>query len=156
MIDFLLFKFIKSDIKGQLSLEYILTSIIVILILCSLSIPILNLTIDYSTDVVDSLNAKSQLNKICDAIDFCYSSGKGSKKVVLVNFNKDVTINFLNNNSKGLASINMIVSKNESNIISYYFNYPSLRDNIFLSKGFSKLLIEWGEDSDVITISKIL
>ena len=69
--------------KGQLSLEYILSSMIVILIISLISIPILLTAMDYSNDIIDSINAKSELSKITDAIDFCYASGKGHRLLLI-------------------------------------------------------------------------
>ena len=85
-----------SDNKGQLSLEYILSSMIVILIISLISVPILLAAIDYSNDIIDSINSKNELSKITDAIDFCYSSGKGSKRIVYVDFNQDVNMKLYN------------------------------------------------------------
>ena len=54
-------KNIKMDIKGQLSLEYVLSSMIVILIISLISVPILLTSMYYSNDIIDSINAKSEL-----------------------------------------------------------------------------------------------
>ena len=51
------------DNKGQLSLEYVLSSMIVILIISLISVPILLTAIDYSNDIIDSINAKSELSR---------------------------------------------------------------------------------------------
>lgn len=105
-----------SDRKGQLSLEYILSSVIVILIISLISVPILLTAIDYSNDVIDSINSKNELNKITNAIDFCYSSGKGSKRIVYVDFNHDINIKLYNNGKEGFASINLKLSDNSKEI----------------------------------------
>ena len=70
----LIMKIFNLDNKGQLSLEYIISSMIVILIISLISVPILLTTIDYSNEIIDSINAKAELSKITDAIDYCYSS----------------------------------------------------------------------------------
>ena len=95
--------------KGQLSLEYVLSSMIVILIISLISVPILLTAMDYSNDILDSINSKSELSKITDAIDFCYASGKGSKRTVLVDFNRNVDIRLYNDGKNGLALINLIL-----------------------------------------------
>ena len=48
---------LKMDKKGQLSLEYILLSMMAILIISLLSVPILLTAIDYSSDIIDSINS---------------------------------------------------------------------------------------------------
>ena len=144
-----------SDRKAQLSLEYILSSMIVILIISLISVPILLTAIDYSNDVIDSINSKNELNKVTDAIDFCYSSGKGSKRIVYVDFNQDVNIKFHNDGEKGLASSILNLSDN-SKEISSSFDYPFLNENIHLSKGFNKIIVKWNEDSNRIEVDRII
>ena len=93
---------------------------------------------------MDSLNAKTELSKITEGIDFCYNSGKGSKKIVFIDLNNDLEINLLNNNSKGMAVADLDLSNNDL-----------LNENIVLSKGFNKVLIEWSDESGLIEVSKI-
>ena len=143
------------DNKGQLSLEYVLSSMIVILIISLISVPILLTAMDYSNDIVDSINAKSELSKITDAIDFCYASGKGSKRIVYVDFNKNVDMKLYNDGNKGLASINLNLSDNSKEIRSS-FDYNALNDNIHLSKGFNKIAVKWNEDSNMIEVNRLI
>ena len=141
--------------KGQLSLEYILSSMIVILIISLISVPILLTAMDFSNDMIDSINAKSELFKITDAIDFCYASGKGSKRIVLVDFNRNVDIRLYNDGKMGFASINLNLSDNEKEIESS-FDYKGLNENIHLSKGFNKLAVKWDEDSNGIEVNRLI
>ena len=148
-------KNIKMDIKGQLSLEYVLSSMIVILIISLISVPILLTAMDYSNDIIDSINAKSELSKITDAIDFCYASGKGSKRIVYVDFNRNVDMRFYNDGKRGFASINLNLLDNAKEIISS-FDYNGLNENIHLSKGFNKISVKWDEDSNVIEVNRLI
>ncbi len=141
--------------KGQLSLEYIISIMMVILIITLVTIPLLSITIDYSKDIIDSLNAKNELNKIADAIDFSYNSGKGSKRIVLVNFNQDVNIHFTSNSDGGFAYLNLNLS-DSSKRISVDYDCSSLNSNIQLSKGFHKILVEWNDDSGLMEVSKLV
>ena len=143
------------DNKGQLSLEYVLSSMIVILIISLISVPILLTAIDYSNDIIDSINAKSELSKITGAIDFCYTSGKGSKRIVYVDFNQNVDIRLYNEGNKGFASINLNLSDNLKEIRSS-FDYNALNDNIHLSKGFNKIAVNWDEDSNMIEVNRLI
>ena len=147
--------FKSTDNKGQLSLEYILSAMMVILLISLLSVPVLSLTIDYSNDIIDSINAKNELSKITDAIDFCYNCGKGSKKIVLLNFNKDLSIRFSNDGEEGIAYLNLQLSDGTSKEISSDFEYNGLNINMQFSKGFNKLLVEWDEHTGLIRLSKL-
>ncbi|AMK15224.1 hypothetical protein [Methanobrevibacter olleyae] len=148
-------KFENLGNKGQLSLEYILSSMIVILIISLISVPILLTTIDYSNDLIDSINAKNELSKITDAIDFCFTAGKGSRKIIYVDFNQDINLKLSNNGKVGYASVNLNLSDNSKEIVRY-FDYANLNDNIQLSKGFNKLIVEWNEDSNRIEITRVI
>lgn len=148
-------KMITLGNKGQLSLEYVLSSMIVILIISLISIPILLTAIDFSNDIMDSINSKSELSKITDAIDFCYASGKGSKRVVLVDFNRNVDISIYNDGKNGLASINLNLSGNSEEITSN-FDYNGLNENIHLSKGFNRIAVKWDENSNVIEVKRLI
>ena len=143
------------DKKGQLSLEYVLSSMIVILIISLISVPILLTAMDYSNDIIDSINAKSELSKITDAIDFCYASGKGSKRIVYVDLNRNVDIRLYNDGNKGFASIDLNLSDNSKEITSS-FDYNGLNENIHLSKGFNKIAVNWDEDSNMIEVNRFL
>ena len=146
---------LKMDKKGQLSLEYILLSMMAILIISLLSVPILLTAIDYSSDIIDSINSKAELSKITDAIDYCYCSGKGSKRMVYVDFNQDVDVKLSNNGRMGVASINLILSDNTKEITSS-FDYIRLNENIHLSRGFNKILVKWDEDSNMIEVNRAI
>ena len=143
------------DNKGQLSLEYVLSSMIVILIISLISVPILLTAMDYSNDIIDSINAKSELSKITDAIDFCYASGKGSKRIVYVDLNRNVDIRLYNEGNKGFASIDLNLSDNSKEITSS-FDYNGLNENIHLSKGFNKITVIWDEDSNMIEVNRLI
>ena len=143
------------DKKGQLSLEYVLSSMIVILIISLISVPILLTATDYSNDIIDSINAKSELSKITDAIDFCYASGKGSKRIVYVDLNRNVDSRRYNDGNKGFASIDLNLSDNSKEITSS-FDYNGLNENIHLSKGFNKIAVNWDEDSNMIEVNRLI
>lgn len=143
------------DNKGQLSLEYVLSSMIAILIITLISIPVLLTAMDYSNDIIDSINSKSELSKITDAIDFCYTSGKGSKRIVMVDFNRDVDIRFYNDGKKGFATISLNLSDNAKEITNT-FDYNGLNENIHLQKGFNRIAVKWNEDSNMIEVNRVI
>lgn len=143
------------DSKGQLSLEYILSSMIVILIISLISVPILLTTMDYSKDIVDSINSKAELSKITDAIDYCYASGKGSKRVVYLDFNQNADIQLSNDGKKGIATVDLNMSDGFKEI-SKSFDCPDINENIHISKGFNRIMVEWNEESNKIEVYRAI
>ena len=146
-------KIFNLDNKGQLSLEYILSSMIVILIISLISVPVLLTAMDYSNDIIDSIDSKEELSKVTDAIDYCYASGKGSKRIVYVDFNQNLNLRLSNNGKIGIASINLNLSSGSMEITDA-FDYPYLNENIHFSSGFNKVAVEWKEDSNEIEVKK--
>lgn len=146
---------LNMDDKGQMSLEYILSSMIAILIISLISVPILLTAIDYSNDITDSIDSKYELTKITDAIDFCYASGKGSKRIVYVDFNQNADMKLSSDGKRGLASVILNLS-NDSIEITCPFDYDGLNENVHLSKGFNKIIVRWDEDSDGIEVNRII
>lgn len=148
-------KLFNLDNNGQLSLEYILSSMLVIIVISLISVPILLTAIDFSNDIIDSINAKAELSKITDAIDYCYISGKGSKRIVYLDFNQDVNVRLSNNGKTGIAFIDIKLSDG-SKEISDSFDYSNLNEYLPLSKGFNKIAVEWDEESNRIEVKKII
>ena len=95
------------------------------------------------------------MSKITDAIDFCYASGKGSKRIVYVDLNRNVDIRLYNDGNKGFASIDLNLSDNSKEITSS-FDYNGLNENIHLSKGFNKITVIWDEDSNMIEVNRLI
>lgn len=141
-------KNIILDNEGQLSLEYILSSMIVILIISLISVPLLLTVMDYSNDIVDSINSKNELSKMTDAIDFCYASGKGSERILYVDFNRNADIRFYNDGKNGLASMNLNLREGSKEITDSY-DYPYLDEDLHFPKGFNKIIVRWDEDSKI-------
>lgn len=143
------------DNKGQLSLEYVLIAMIGILLLTLISFPLLNISIDTSNDIIDSINAKNELNKLVDGINYCYASGKGSKRVILLEFNKDnqITISSLNND-KCIIKSNIKLS-NSNKELSFQLNTPIESKSITFKKGINKVAVKWSENSNKIIINKL-
>lgn len=143
------------DNKGQLSLEYVLIAMIGILLLTLISFPLLNLSIDTSNDIIDSINAKNELNKLVNGVNYCYSSGKGSKRVILLDFNKDnqIMISSLNND-KSIIKSNIKLS-NSNKELSFQLNTPIETQSITFKKGLNKVAIKWSENSNKIIINKL-
>lgn len=142
------------DSKGQLSLEYVLIAMIGILLLTLISFPLVNLSIDMSNDVIDSINSKNELNKLSDGINYCYYSGKGSKKIVTLNFRKETTVNFLlSSENKTIIKSKINLNKDMKKEIIINSNAPIQTKTISFNKGFNKIIIEYPTNSNKISVN---
>ncbi|MBU4548087.1 MAG: class III signal peptide-containing protein, partial [Euryarchaeota archaeon] len=66
------------DKRGQLSVEYLLLVLIILIILGTVTIPLIGDSIDASMDVSMVSDAKTAVESISSAADIVYSNGPGS------------------------------------------------------------------------------
>ncbi len=72
----------KMDNKGQMSVEYLLVVLVVILVLSIVTIPLISNSIDASNDVSHSSDAKVSASTIANAADTVYANGPGAKRTI--------------------------------------------------------------------------
>ncbi|MDR3223864.1 MAG: class III signal peptide-containing protein [Methanobrevibacter sp.] len=144
------FNLIKDN-KGQLSIEYLLVVLTVILILIAITLPTLEFGVNNSIDMTNILKTKSECVKIADAVNIIYSNGAGSKKTIIVDIPKDTNLNF---NSKNVYFDYLLW---DGGIKKIYLNcnYNDLTNIIPLHRGVNKIIIEWSIISDKIEISLV-
>lgn len=70
------------DNKGQMSVEYLLIVLVVILVLAIVTVPLISNSIDASNDVSHSSDAKVAATTIANAADTVYANGPHSKRTV--------------------------------------------------------------------------
>jgi len=147
---------ILKDCKGQLSLEFLLVSFLVILILVSITLPIANLGIDLAIDSSSSLEIKSEVLKIANGIDSVYSNGAGSKRTIAIEVPHNVNIRFSKDlhSEIGLATVEHILSDGSMKKIEVSYKYPDLNYNLHLAKGYNTVIIEWPANSSEIIVYK--
>lgn len=139
------------DNKGQLSVEILFLFAISLIILIVFTIPLGHLAISSTLDIVNVLNAESEINHLANEIDTVYCQGAGAKRVVSVELNKDLDV-FIK--SKSLSGF-MVLNDGKSKILSENHNAPNVFSNLYLSKGVNRVLIIWEKDSSNIIIKKL-
>ena len=147
-----------KDIKGQLSLELLLISFLVILILVSITLPIANLGIDLSIDSSNLLEIKSEVSKIANEIDSVYSNGLGSKRTIVIEAPEDLNVRFSKdlNSEIGLATAQYILNNGSMKEIKVNYKYPNLNYDLHLIKGHNTVIIEWPVNSSEIIVYKTI
>ena len=149
-------KNIYNEIKGQLSLEFLLISFLAILILVSFTLPLANIAIDFGLDSSNSLEIKSEISKLANGIDSVYSNGAGSKRTIVIELRNNVNVRFSKdpNSENGLAIVDYVLSDGSLKKIEVNYKYPGLNFNLLLIKGYNKIIIEWPINSTDIIIYK--
>ncbi len=91
-------------------------------------------------------------------IDTVYSNGIGSKRSIAIEVPDNINIKFSKglNSQGGLASANHILSDGITKEIKVEYKCPLLEHNLFLSKGYNFVVIEWPVESNEIKIYKVV
>jgi len=85
------------DENGQASVEYVLLSLIFLIILSSVTIPLVSNSINSTMDVSDTSNVNSAVNSIANAVGIVYANGPGAKRTINVYFPDSGTLSYTNN-----------------------------------------------------------
>lgn len=138
------------DNKGQVSLEYLLIFAISLIILIAFTMPIANFGLEKTLDVSNSLDAKSELSKLSNAISQVYGEGQGSKQTVFITVNEPVNVKITN------SYISASIKLNDNSFKKIKLNHNSNLDSgsIFLDKGENKIIVEWPIGNENMIIYK--
>lgn len=141
------------DDIGQVSFEYLMLILVAILILGTVTIPLIGRAIDASNDVSRASDAKVAVESIANAANIVYANGPGAKRTVNFYIPQSGTIGFDKTNK--IIYFDLTLSNNTRRI-----NATTEYDNITLNptslnKGWHKAVIYWPDKSGniVITIS---
>ena len=81
-----------KDNKGQISLEYLLIFAVSLILLIAFTLPLLEFGLENTMDLSNSLNAKSELSKLSNAISQVYGEGQGSRQTIYLTLDKPVDV----------------------------------------------------------------
>ena len=139
-----------KDNSGQVSLEYLLIFAISLILLIVFTLPLADMTVQDTMDVSDTMNVKSDLSKISQAVKEVYGQGQGSKQSVVITSQKDITINVANNYISSNLKLNDGSNKNEK----IYFDSTLEKSNLYIKKGTNSIVVEWPQGSENMQIYK--
>ncbi len=80
------------DVKGQASAEYLLLVLVFLIILGSVTIPLIAKSINYSMDVSISSDASTAVNSIANEVGLVYANGPGSVRTINIYSNANGTL----------------------------------------------------------------
>lgn len=139
----------KED-KGQVSLEYLLIFAVSIILLIAFTMPLAEMAIENTMDVSNSLNIKSELSKLSNAISLVYSEGQGSKQTVYLTLDEPVNVGI----SNSYLSCNYKLNDGKYKDFKLDFNSNLNKGSLFLDKGENKIIVEWPVNDEKMIIYK--
>ncbi|MEE3491019.1 MAG: hypothetical protein VZR10_09120 [Methanobrevibacter sp.] len=136
------------DNGGQVALEYLLIFTISLILLIVFTLPLSELTVKNTLDVSDTLDVKSYLSKIAQAVKKVYGQGQGSRQTVDIVSSKDIQVNVANN----CVSCTLKLKDGSSKVEKIYFKSTLPKSTLYISKGENSIVIDWPIDSESMQI----
>lgn len=129
---------IRMDKRGQLSVEYLLLVLIILIILGTVTIPLIGNSIDASMDVSMVSDAKTAVESISSAADIVYSNGPGSRRTMDIYIPQGTNLNTANN----IVGMNITYSQG-TKFVNSTVNYRLNNATTAVSKGWYRVTVNW-------------
>lgn len=139
-----------KDSKGQISLEYLLIFAISLILLIVFTLPLAEQSIQNTLDVSDTVNMKSDLSQLSQAIETVYGQGQGSKRSINIMANEPNKINI----AGSYISCNMKLKDSSNKQIKINCNSNLDKTDIPITKGINTIIVEWPAGSENMKIYK--
>jgi len=136
------------DSNGQVSLEYMLIFAVSLILLIAFTLPMTDMTIRNTLDVSDSLDVKSDLSKLSNAIESVYGQGQGSKQSVNIISKDSHRIDV----SDSHVSCRLKLNDGASKLVNVDCNSNLKRTSIPIGKGTNTIIVEWPVGSENMKI----
>lgn len=137
------------DEKGQVSVEYLMLIFVAILILGTITLPLVGKAIDASNDVSRASDAKIAVETIANAADVVYANGPGAKRTVSFYIPQNGTL-VCNNN---MIYFTIKFSNNTMQNITAITQYNITSNSMQLTKGWHTATITWPINTKSIVIA---
>lgn len=125
--------------SGQVALEYILIFAISLILLVVFTIPLTQQSVENTLDISDTLNLKSDLEKIAQAIMQVYGEGQGSRHTVNVICQRSIKVNV----DADHISSNLKLKDGTYEPVKVDYDSNLAKSSIYLSEGENTIVVEW-------------
>ena len=136
------------DDRGQVSLEYLLIFAISLILLVVFTLPLAEMTVENTMDVSDTLDVKSDLVRISQAVKEVYGQGQGSRQTVSITTSKDLKLSV----APGHVSCSLKLKDGSSKVEKVNFISTLEKSSINLDRGENSIVVEWPEGSENMQI----
>jgi uncharacterized protein (UPF0333 family) len=147
---------INMENKGQISAEYLLTVVVILIILASVSIPLVGKSVDDTMDISQSADVDNAVNSIANAVNLVYANGPGAKRTISIYMPISQTLTAEGGNLQMNVPLKTPLNGESSKKIAANINYNVTINNPTFSKGWHTVTVTWpitAEDYPPITIS---
>ena len=138
------------DNRGQVSLEYLLIFAISMILLIAFTLPLTDFTIQTTLDVSDSLDMKSDLSKLSQAIQTVYGQGQGSRQIVNIISQAPSKIYVTDSH----VSCNLKLKDGSRKLVKVTSKSNLAKTTIPISEGTNTIVVEWPVGSETMNIHK--
>ena len=138
------------DNRGQVSLEYLLIFAISMILLIVFTLPLTDFTIQTTLDVSDSLDMKSDLSKLSQAIQTVYGQGQGSRQIVNIISQTPSKIDVTDSH----VSCNLKLKDGSRKLVKVTSKSNLAKTTIPISEGTNTIVVEWPVGSETMNIHK--
>ena len=138
------------DNRGQVSLEYLLIFAISMILLIAFTLPLTDFTIQTTLDMSDSLDMKSDLSKLSQAIQTVYGQGQGSRQIVNIISQAPSKIDVTDSH----VSCNLKLKDGSRKLVKVTSKSNLAKTTIPISEGTNTIVVEWPVGSETMNIHK--
>lgn len=138
------------DNRGQVSLEYLLIFAVSMMLLIAFTLPLTDFTIQTTLDVSDSLDMKSDLSKLSQAIQTVYGQGQGSRQIVNIISQAPSKIDVTDSH----VSCNLKLKDGSRKLVKVTSKSNLAKTTIPISEGTNTIVVEWPVGSETMNIHK--
>ncbi len=134
----------KMDIRGQISAEYLLLIVVVLVIISSITIPLISKSIDASNSVSNVADAKNAVNEIANAVNIVYADGPGAKRTLDVYIPQSMNLQY----SSGVITLNP-----SAKTVNATVKYPVTITGGSLINKMYHVTVQWTTGNNYITVT---
>ena len=138
------------DNRGQVSLEYLLIFAISMILMIAFTLPLTDFTIQTTLDVSDSIDMKSDLSKLSQAIQTVYGQGQGSRQIVNIISQAPSKIDVTDSH----VSCNLKLKDGSRKLVKVTSKSNLAKTTIPISEGTNTIVVEWPVGSETMNIHK--
>lgn len=140
------------DDRGQISAEYLLLIVVIMVVLTTVTLPLVLNAVNNSNDVSWSSDAKIAVESIANAINIVYANGPGSKRTFDVYIPQDMV---LTTSTAGDVSLVVTLSDSTTKPITATTGYKLNATSTNLSRNWHTIQVYWPLGTNSITITAL-